>query len=318
MNFAGMLAKTLFYGLVMLPEGFIFLQRDWLSSNSLLLINKDQSVLIDTGYVTHAEMTVKIVENHLQGQPLDDILNTHLHSDHCGGNALLQSRYPDVEIHVPISQFDAVTNWDIEQLSFKETGQTCPKFTPRHAISAQCQLNLLNLPWEIIQSPGHDNDSLIFFQPDFGILVSADALWEKGVSVVFPELEGTNGFDAMFETFDLIERLNPSIVLPGHGPLFTDVESALAVSREKLSIFKANPKYHATYSAKVLIKFKLMELRQVLQTDFKRWCLQASLLLKIHQLFFQSSSASDWVSSLLEDFYRKKSIDVQEGWIINL
>ena len=318
MNLAAMLGKCSFYGLVMLPDGFIFIQRDWLSSNSLLLINNDQAVLFDTGYVTHAEMTFSVLDNFLLGRPLDLVLNTHLHSDHCGGNALLQSRFPDIEIGVPLTQFDDVTHWHGDKLSFEKTGQTCPPFKPSHGISAQCQLNLLNLPWETIQSPGHDNDSLMFYQPDFRILVSADALWEKGVSVVFPELDSINGFDPMFETFDLIERLNPSIVLPGHGPLFTDVESALAVSREKLSIFKADPKYHATYSAKVLIKFKLMELRQVLQTDFKRWCLQASLLLNIHQVFFQSISANDWVSSLLEDFHRKKSIDIQEGWIINL
>lgn len=302
----------------MLPEGFIFIQRDWLSSNSLLLINKDQSVLLDSGYVTHADMTVKIVENHLQGRPLDLILNTHLHSDHCGGNALLQSRFPGIEIGVPLTQFDVVTHWHSDKLSFEKTGQTCPPFKPSHGISAQSQLNLLNLPWETIQSPGHDNDSMMFFQPDFGILVSADALWEKGVSVVFPELDETNGFDAMFETFDLIERLKPSIVLPGHGPLFTDIDSALILSRDKLSQFKVDPRYHAAYSAKVLIKFKLMEIRQVLQTDFKKWCLQASLLLKIHQLFFQSISASDWVNSLLEDFQRKKTIDIKDGWIINL
>jgi hypothetical protein len=39
----------------MLPNGFIFLQRDWLSSNSLLLKHEDSSYMFDSGYATHAE-----------------------------------------------------------------------------------------------------------------------------------------------------------------------------------------------------------------------------------------------------------------------
>jgi glyoxylase-like metal-dependent hydrolase (beta-lactamase superfamily II) len=302
----------------MLPDGFIFIQRDWLSSNSLLLLNGDESVLIDTGYATHAEMTLRVLEEHLQQRSLDKILNTHLHSDHCGGNSLLQNRYPLVEIHVPETQFDSVFQWDQSKLSFAKTGQTCFPFKASHSISSNKSINLNKLHWNAIHSPGHDNDSLMFFQPDYRILVSADALWEKGVSVVFPELDDINGFDPMFETYDLIERLNPAIVLPGHGRLFTDVNTALALSRQKLFEFKADPRYHAMYSAKVLIKFKLMDLRHVQFSDFVIWCMNSLLMLKIHGLFFSSLQVKEWINSILSEFQQKKSIQIKDGWIFNL
>ena len=302
----------------MLPDGFIFIQRDWLSSNSLLLMNGEESVLIDTGYATHAEMTLRVLENHLQQRPLHQILNTHLHSDHCGGNALLQNRFPFVEIHVPATQFDSVRQWDKSKLSFDKTGQTCLPFKASHSISSNTSFNLNKLQWNAIHSPGHDNDSFMFFQPDYRILVSADALWEKSVSVVFPELDEIKGFDLMFETYDLIEHLNPAIVLPGHGSLFTDVNSALALSRQRLFEFKADPRYHAMYSAKVLIKFKLMELRQVQLAEFETWCISSTFMLKIHGVFFRSVKVKDWIMSILSEFHHKKSIQIKDGWIFNL
>ena len=46
--------------------------------------------MVDTGYCIHAEQTLALVEAALQGAPLQRIVNTHLHNDHCGGNALLR------------------------------------------------------------------------------------------------------------------------------------------------------------------------------------------------------------------------------------
>jgi glyoxylase-like metal-dependent hydrolase (beta-lactamase superfamily II) len=51
----------------------------------------EETAVVDTGYVTHAEQTLALIESVLGTRPLDRILNTHLHSDHCGGNAALQS-----------------------------------------------------------------------------------------------------------------------------------------------------------------------------------------------------------------------------------
>ena len=66
------------------------LERGWVSSNNVLLFDDDQSAtLVDTGYVTHGEQTLALVRHALEGRRLTRIINTHLHSDHCGGNALL-------------------------------------------------------------------------------------------------------------------------------------------------------------------------------------------------------------------------------------
>ena len=74
--------------------GLIVLERGWLSSNNILFAAPAHApALVDSGYWSHGAQTVALVESVLQGRRLERIVNTHLHSDHCGGNAALQQAY---------------------------------------------------------------------------------------------------------------------------------------------------------------------------------------------------------------------------------
>ena len=79
---------------------------------------------------------------------------------------------------------------------------------------ADTTLTLANLTWQVHAAPGHDPHSVVLFQPDHRLLISADALWENGFGVVFPELDGEDAFDEVGATLDLIERLAPLTVIP--------------------------------------------------------------------------------------------------------
>ena len=114
-----------------LPPGLTVFERGWLSSNGVLLRGADRSAFVDSGYCTHADQTVALVRQALGGRPLDLLLNTHLHSDHCGGNAALQARHPGVRTLIPPGESAAVKAWDEDALSFKATGQRCERFRPR-------------------------------------------------------------------------------------------------------------------------------------------------------------------------------------------
>ena len=78
----------------MLPPQIHVFVRDWLSANNVLLKSKDGHVLIDSGYVRHAPLTLALVAS-AQGigaEPLARLVNTHCHSDHIGGNAAIRAR----------------------------------------------------------------------------------------------------------------------------------------------------------------------------------------------------------------------------------
>ncbi|RYF48175.1 MAG: MBL fold metallo-hydrolase, partial [Comamonadaceae bacterium] len=181
------------------------------------------SALVDSGYCTHSAQTIALVESALGERRLDVLLNTHLHSDHCGGNTALQARYPELETRIPPGDAAAVAAWDEDALSYRATGQQCPRFGFSALLEPGSCTRLAGRPWEVHAAPGHDPASIILFEPSSRTLLSADALWEHGFGVVFPELAGEPSFEEVASTLDLIERLNPNLVIPGNGAPFVEL-----------------------------------------------------------------------------------------------
>ena len=281
-----------------LPSHIHFYERGWLSSNNILLIDDTQSVLIDTGYWTHALQTQALLQQTLQDTPLTRIINTHLHSDHCGGNAHLQSVYPQVEIWVPPGHAKHVFDWDPAALTYTPTGQHCPPFIAQGVIAPGNVFSVANHEWHAMAAPGHDPHSIVLFCPSASVLISADALWDNGFGVVFPEIEGIHAFQEVADTLDLIESLQPQIILPGHGAPFTDVTGALARARSKLAMYQHEPQKHALYAAKVLLKFKLLEFQSIDILQFATWAQSSSYLHTLHQQHAAHLSFEDWVINL--------------------
>ena len=111
--------------------GLTVLQRGWLSSNNILIHpapGEAGAVLVDASHVTHAEQTVALLRHALGGARLLRVVNTHLHSDHCGGNAALQRAF-GAEVIVPPGLAQAVRDWDAMALSHDATGQRSERFT---------------------------------------------------------------------------------------------------------------------------------------------------------------------------------------------
>ncbi len=239
------------------PSIHVF-ERGWLSSNNVLLLGRHDAAMIDSGYVTHKQQTLELVRHALQGRRLERLYNTHLHSDHCGGNAALQSHF-GCDTFIPESEAEKVRHWDEEALSFKATGQQCERFTIDGVVKSGETLLLGDLEWQVLGAPGHHAHSVIYYCPSEKVLVSADALWQNGFGVIFPELEDDGGFEEAGATLDLIAGLDVKTVIPGHGAVFEDVAAALSRARRRLDFLAADPKRNAEYAVKVLLKFLLLE-----------------------------------------------------------
>lgn len=244
------------------PPGMQVFERGWLSANNILFTGDGPATLIDSGYVTHAAQTLALVEHALGGRALEQLMNTHLHSDHCGGNAALQARYA-CHTAIPALEADKVRHWDAPALTFDATGQQCPRFGFDAVLHAGQHLQLAGMDWEVLGAPGHHPHALLFWCAQHGILISADALWRSGFGVIFPELEGEPGFDEARATLELIGTLDARVVIPGHGAVFTDVAAALKRARVRLDFLQADPKRNAENAVKVMLKFLLLERQQI-------------------------------------------------------
>jgi glyoxylase-like metal-dependent hydrolase (beta-lactamase superfamily II) len=256
------------------------LQRDWLSANQVVFAEAGEAspaTVVDTGYARHAELTIALVEHALAGQPLRRIVNTHLHSDHCGGNRALQQRYPGVATLIPSLSLEAAVAWDEERLSYRLTGQWCDRFRIDGAMAPGATLRLGPAEWEIHAAPGHDPEAVLLFEPQTRTLVSGDALWEDRLAIIFPEFFGEDGFGATRRTLDLIESLRPRLVIPGHGAVFEDVPGALASSRRRLAAFEKDPSRHAQHAARALVMFHMLEHQSRVREELERWLLETPI-----------------------------------------
>ncbi len=298
-----------------LPNDITVFERGWLSSNNILIRGRDATALIDSGYVTHAPQTLALVGSALQGRALDLLLNTHLHSDHCGGNAALQGRYPDLRTLIPPGHSHHVSAWDPQALTYTPTGQSCQQFGFDALLLPGSEIRLGERLWQVRAAPGHDPHSVILFEPATRVLVSADALWERGFGVIFPELEGIEAFDAVAQTIDLIESLAPAIVIPGHGSVFRGVEAAIASARDRLEGFVANPPKHVRHAVRVLLKFKLLELQSLETSAFVAWARATPYFLTIYEKHFSALDFSQWIETLITDLVRA-GVATRDGLLV--
>lgn len=245
-----------------LPDAMRVFERGWLSSNNILFIGSKETALVDSGYVSHAAQTVALTTHALQGRPLDRLINTHLHSDHCGGNAALRRAF-GCRIAIPAPEADKVRAWNENELTYAATGQQCERFAFDETLAPGDVLTLGDMTWQALAAPGHDPHSLILYCADERILISADALWESGFGVVFPELDGESGFAEVRATLELIASLDIRLVIPGHGAPFTDIGKALATAFSRIDYFVADPARNAQNAIKVLLKFLLLDRQQI-------------------------------------------------------
>lgn len=282
-------------------QGLAVFERGWLSSNNVLVHDDEAgALLIDTGHCVHAGQTIDLLRRALGGRPLARVVNTHLHSDHCGGNAAIERAF-GVSAHVPRGSWEAASRWDEDALSYRATRQLCERFSPCAAIAPGEVLQAGGRRFEVIAAPGHDPESVMLFDARHGLLVSADALWENGFGVVFPELEGESAFDDVAAVLDLIERLPVQWVVPGHGAPFSDAAAALQRARARLAALRADPARHARHAVKVLIKYHLMEVREQPLAELLAWCTSTPLLLAVHARQQAREAPHDWSRRFVDE-----------------
>ncbi|RPH67508.1 MAG: MBL fold metallo-hydrolase [Burkholderiales bacterium] len=300
-----------------LPASLRFIERDWLSSNQVLGFENGEAIVVDTGYDKHAALTVELVRRALAdagAARLSGIVNTHLHSDHCGGNYALSQAY-GCSITVPQASAADVEAWDEEALTYAGTGQRCARFRHDATLAPGDTLRLGGVDWQALAAPGHDPKSLIFHCEREGLLISADALWEHGFGLIFPELDGRSGFDEQRAVLELIATLPVDLVLPGHGRAFGDVPGALDRAFTRLDAMRADPRRHARHALKVLVKFLMLDLERIEAAHLVDPVRRAAVMHRAAALIgLELEEALDWAAG---ELVAQGQLRREGGWLAN-
>jgi glyoxylase-like metal-dependent hydrolase (beta-lactamase superfamily II) len=281
------------------PQLHVFV-RDWLSSNNVLLKSRDGNVLIDSGYVRHAPLTLALLagKRGLDAAPLAFLVNTHCHADHVGGNAAIVERY-GCPVAVPAAEAPLVERWDGHALLYEYCDQQVARFTVDHVLPPNSTHVWGDLEWQALAAPGHAMGALVFYNAEHRILVSGDALWEHGFGFVMPPEIDPTALPATRATIEMLARVDIRVVIPGHGEPFTGVAAALDRARKRLVAFEADSLRIARHALKVNLMFTLLDRQRLALADMPAYVERVEIYRDFNARFFRWTPAK--LATLLVD-----------------
>jgi len=99
-----------------------------------------------------------------------------------------------------------------------------------HTVSHGDLITIGDFRFEVVVTPGHSPGHMSLHEPDKGLLFTGDIIGDS-VCWYSPSSGGVDGF---LTSLERLENLGASIMLPSHGDLISDAESAISVTRETL------------------------------------------------------------------------------------
>ncbi|MFF2775473.1 MBL fold metallo-hydrolase [Streptomyces sp. NPDC058052] len=236
-----------------LPAWLTWWQRPFPDAHTLLLTGR-RPALIDTGFVGHAEETaawVRATAGHV-----DLVVNTHWHSDHVGGNALLQAHGAGIAAGAP--EAEAIARRDPGCCSAEYLDQPVPPYTVDLALDDGQVLRLGDTDWEVVRTPGHTPGHLALWEPEERLLVVGDALSDYDVGWVNLALDGPGAAGTALASLKRLADLAPRVILPSHGPIPADPGATLAAALRRAQRLVDDPDGAVWYGARRILAFALM------------------------------------------------------------
>ena len=272
-------------------------------------------MLIDTGYATHAALTLALLasERGLRDAPLALIANTHCHSDHVGGNAQIARRY-GCPIAVPAAEAPFVARWDGKALLHDYCDHRVERFAVDRELGAQSRHVWGDLEWQALAAPGHDMGALVFYNAEHGILISGDALWENGFGFVMPPEVDPDALPATRATIEMLAGLDISVVIPGHGEPFTAVAAAIERARARLDSFARDSLRIARHALKVNLMFTLLERQRIALAELPAYVETVGFYREFNALFFRLPPA-DFAEMLAGELEKSQAAIRADGWL---
>jgi glyoxylase-like metal-dependent hydrolase (beta-lactamase superfamily II) len=221
---------------------------------NLLLLHGRQPALVDSGFVGHAAQTADWVRART-GQ-LALVVNTHWHSDHVGGNGLLQAGGAGIAASAPDAL--AVARRDPGCCQAEYFDQPVAPYTVDERLDDGQVVRLGDADWEVLHTPGHTPGHLALWQPEERLLVVGDALSDYDVGMVNLALDGPDAANIALASLQRLAELEPRVLLPSHGPIPADAGAAFASALRRAQRLVDDPGGAVWYTARRVFAFALM------------------------------------------------------------
>ena len=182
------------------------------------VIRGNPSIIIDPGSAHFLPALVQdLHQDGIEPKDIDIITNTHLHGDHCWGDAAFK-KLSGTKIFSHRLQKKFYDTTVIK--TTKVFGLPVPGFNHDSYLDNN-KLNTGDMEFEIIHSPGHSPDSICFYCKQEGILICGDVIFNKNTGRV--DLPGGSA-DELKQSIDKLSQLEIEYLLPGHMGIITGAE----------------------------------------------------------------------------------------------
>jgi len=238
-------------------KDLFFIERGYLNANHFVY-RAEHPVLIDTGYITDFNVTEKLIESlEVNLDDVRQIISTHCHCDHIGGNRMIQDRSGcDIAMHRIGKHFiDTRDDWSTW---WKYYHQKAEFFNCTHALEDGDVIFIGPHEFQVIYTPGHSADGIVLYNPKEKILLSSDTLWQNDLPVITIRIEGSRALFSLKESLEKIESLDVDRVYPGHGKPFTQFKDAVSSCKRKLNQYLKHPERIGTDLLKKIMIYTLM------------------------------------------------------------
>jgi glyoxylase-like metal-dependent hydrolase (beta-lactamase superfamily II) len=222
---------------------------------NLLLLSGARSVLVDAGFVGHAEQTREWAEAQA-GERVGMVVNTHWHADHVGGNAALQAVGAEIAASAPDAE--AVARRDPGCCLAEYLDQPVAPYTVDRSLEDAQVLRAGQADWQVVRTPGHTPGHLSLWQPEDGLLAVGDALSDYDVGWIASALDGPEAAATAVASLERLDALRPRVLLPAHGHMPNDPAAALIKARGRAQRLVDDPAGAVWYGARRIFSYALM------------------------------------------------------------
>lgn len=289
-----------------LPSWLTWQLRPFPDAN-LLLVHGRQPALVDSGFVGHAAQTAEWVRAHTGRLGL--VVNTHWHSDHVGGNALLQAGGAGIAASAPDAS--ALARRDPGCCQAEYFDQPVAPYTVDEPLEDGQVIRLGDSDWEVVRTPGHTPGHLALWQPEERLLAVGDALSDYDVGMVNLALDGPGVATVALTSLQRLVDLAPRVLLPSHGPVPADTGAALAAALRRAQRLVDDPDGAVWYSSRRIFAYALMIRGGIPAASVEPYLHDRAWLRDAARLLGRTTE--DFAAELIESMLRGGAVTVREG-----
>lgn len=293
------------------PDSTTCFIRPYPSAN-FALVHGPRPILIDSGFGSDSETTLRLVEEAgAHPRDLQCLANTHYHAAHNGGNAAFQREGTRIAANRPDAMM--VNHATLKNSIGDYVNQPVEQYRVDIFLEPDMILETGTQRVHVLHTGGHTISHLSYLTED-GTFIAGGVLETRGHTLIIPFREGA---DAIYRHIDTLHMLTDPIIpirriLPAHGPLITDAQEAIAGALDNLERWLDAPQDAAIYACRQLAAYHLMLTGPQPRSDFLTYLCEASWLYDYAKYFF-SSDAIDFATELLAVMHKNGDITESQG-----